>query len=105
MATTLNDDVKFVEESNEEPAISKVSHAQTYSAFETSLTWIEAQGDTDPAHLLLVQKWRNYAAMKHTQTLKQIKSVSYYFTTPSHRCQPVTIKNRDKLHEKVGFLV
>ena len=22
-----------------------------------------------------------------------------------HRCQPVTIKNRDKLHEKVGFLV
>ena len=24
---------------------------------------------------------------------------------PEHSCQPVTIKNRDKLHEKVGFLV
>ena len=27
------------------PATSKVSHAQAYSAFETALTWLEAQGD------------------------------------------------------------
>ena len=33
-----------------EPATSKVSHAQAYIAFETALTWLEAQGDTDPAH-------------------------------------------------------
>ena len=65
MATTLID-VEFVEE---EPTTSKVSHAQAYSAFETALTWLEAQGDSDPAHLLLVQKWRNCAVVKHTQTL------------------------------------
>ena len=75
MDTTLYDDVKLVEESNEEPATSKVSHVQI--AFETALTWLEAQGDTDPAHLLLVQKWRTYAAVKCTKTLKQTKSVSY----------------------------
>ena len=23
----------------------------------------------------------------------------------AHSCQPVTLKNRDKIHEKVGFLV
>ena len=42
---------------------------QAYTAFETVLTWPEAQGDTNPAHLLLVQKWRNCAAVKSIQPL------------------------------------
>ena len=54
-----------------------VSHAQAFDAFETALKWLEGQSDTDPFHLLLVRKWRDTAAQKRVQTLKQTTLLSY----------------------------
>ena len=54
-----------------------VSHAQAFDAFEIALRWLEGQSDTDPFHLLLVRKWRDTAAQKRTQTLKQTTLFSY----------------------------
>ena len=54
-----------------------VSHAQAFHAFETALKWLEGQSDTDPFHLLLVRKWRDTAAQKRVQTLKQTTLLSY----------------------------
>ena len=33
-----------------------VTHFQACEAFECALQWLESQGDTDPAHLMLVKK-------------------------------------------------
>lgn len=41
-----------------------VPHAKAYEAFGTALEWLEAQGDVDIAHLLLVKKWKDIAAIK-----------------------------------------
>ena len=50
------------------------------SDFETALTWIGAQGDTDPAYLLLVQKWRNLCSCETYSNSKanQISVILYY---------------------------
>ncbi len=45
--------------------------SQAYEALDSTMKWLESQDDTDPAHLLLVQKWRDMAAIKRTETLKQ----------------------------------
>ena len=39
--------------------------------FECALRWLESQGDTDPAHLLLVKKWRDLAANRRGEAKKQ----------------------------------
>ena len=54
-----------------------VSHAQAFDAFKMALKWLEGQSDTDPFHLLLVRKWRDTAAQKRVQTMKQTTPFSY----------------------------
>ena len=53
-----------------------VSHAKAYEALGITLEWLEAQGDT--AHLLLVKKWRDTAARKRFDCLKQSKILSFF---------------------------
>ncbi len=77
VATALEEDDQFEEDPYEDSTVAEVSPAQAYNAFETALTWLEAQGDVAPEHLLLVWKWRNCAAVKRTQSLKQTKLSSY----------------------------
>ena len=48
---TLNDNEHSEDECDSESACLTVTRAEAYSAFETALA---SQGDTDPAHLLLV---------------------------------------------------
>ena len=57
------------------------THAQAYDAFECALEWLEAQGDTDPVHLMLVKKWRDQAAVLRGEAQKQIKISSYFNKT------------------------
>lgn len=78
VAMVVNEGGESEDESSEEPTTTCVTHAQAYSALETALTWLESQTDTDPAHLLLVRRWRNSAAMKRTQTQTQTKISSYF---------------------------
>ena len=58
--TYVSSDNEDVDESIE----TTVPHAKTYEAFGTALEWLEAQGDVDIAHLLLVKKWKDIAAIK-----------------------------------------
>ena len=48
------------ESSDDEQASKSVSSAVACEAFSIALTWLEAQ-NVDPAHLMLVQKWRVFA--------------------------------------------
>ena len=50
---------------------------QACEAFNTALKWLEAQTDIDPVHLLLVKKWRDSAARKRGENLKQNTISSY----------------------------
>ncbi len=58
---------------DEESTQQVVTSSQTYEALDTTMKWLESQDDTDPTHLLLVQKWRDKAAVKRTEALKQKK--------------------------------
>ena len=77
IADTLNENIvddsdDEVDDSDDEAeAISSVTLAQACSAFDTVLEWLESEGGVDSSHLLLIKKWRNIAAMKHLQKLKQ----------------------------------
>ena len=57
---------------------SSVSNSKACEAFNTALKWLEAQTDIDPVHLLLVKKWRDIAARKRGENLKQ-NTISSYF--------------------------
>ena len=59
-----------------------VTHTQAFDAFQTALDWQEAQSDTDPSHLL-VTKWRDTAAQKRANAMKQISLLSY-LVNPEH---------------------
>ena len=54
-----------------------MTHSQAFEAFDVGLKRLELQGDTDPAHLLMAQKWRDLAAAKRTDSLKQTKITSF----------------------------
>ena len=58
---------------NEEPSppSKSVTYTQACAAFECALEWLESQGDTDPAHLMLVKNWRDLAAQHRVQAAKQ----------------------------------
>ena len=51
--------------------------SELHQRMKTALKWLEGQSDTDPFHLLLVRKWRDTAAQKRVQTLKQTTLLSY----------------------------
>ncbi len=55
-----------------------MSHDQAFQAFDIGLKRLESIGNTDPAHPLLVQKWRDLAAIKRTESLKQTKITQYF---------------------------
>ena len=57
---------------------SSVSNSKACEAFNTALKWLEAQTDIGPVHLLLVKKWRDIAARKRGENLKQ-NTISSYF--------------------------
>ena len=61
---------------------SSVSHAQASYAFNTALRWLESQCNVDPVHLLLVKKWRDTAAQKRGENLKQSNLLSYFKSNP-----------------------
>ena len=56
-----------------------VTDAEACNAFETGLKCLEAQEGMDPFHLLLVKRWRDTAAQKRQQKLKQPK-LTFYFS-------------------------
>ena len=60
-----------------------VTHTQAFDAFQTALDWLEAQSDTDPSRLLLVRKWRDTAAQKRANAMKQSSLLSY-LVNPEH---------------------
>ena len=57
---------------------SSVSNSKACEAFNMALKWLEAQTDINPVHLLLVKKWRDSAARKRGENLKQ-NTISSYF--------------------------
>ncbi len=61
------------EESNQ-PSVT--THSQAFEAFDVAFKWLESLSD-DPAHLLLVQRWRNLAALKGSGALKQTTITSF----------------------------
>ena len=67
------------EESDEEEGIeeSTVTPHEAFRALDTSLRWLESQG-TAPAHLLLVKKWRDTAACKRQESLRQTNITSFF---------------------------
>ena len=65
------------ESSDGEPS-EQVTHSQAFEAFDIALKWLESLGNTDPAHLLMVRKWRDLAAVKRTDSLKQTKITTYF---------------------------
>ena len=56
----LPSDAEGVDESAEPT----VSNAKAYEPFDTALKWLKAQNNVDTAHLFLVKKWRDIAAVK-----------------------------------------
>ena len=67
------------DESSDDEQVSKsVSSAAACEAFSIALTWLEAQ-NVDPAHLMLVQKWRDWTAQKRdTCKVKQTMLSSFF---------------------------
>jgi len=63
------------------PLSSKVTPSQACAAFDCALEWLESQGNTDLAHLLLVKGWRDDAAQRRWKTVKQTKITSYFKQT------------------------
>ena len=55
-----------------------VTSAEASITFETGLKWLESQEGTDPFHLLLIKRWRDTAAQKRQQKLKQSKVTSCF---------------------------
>ena len=47
-----------------------VSNADAYDAFDMALTRLEAQGNVDSAHIMLVRKWRDIAAQKRRNNIR-----------------------------------
>jgi len=48
-----------------------LTRAQAWDVFQCALEWLGEQGDTDPAQLMLVNKWRDLAAQCRAQSMKQ----------------------------------
>lgn len=66
------------ESSDDEQPSKSVSNAAACEAFSIALTWLEAQ-NVDPTHLMLVQKWRDWAAQKRdTCKVKQMMLSSFF---------------------------
>ncbi|XP_033125119.1 jerky protein homolog-like [Anneissia japonica] len=42
-----------------------------FAAADTLMSWLEAQGNTDPLHILQVRNWRDQAAKLHADNLRQ----------------------------------
>ena len=84
IAEVTRDDIDSDPESDVEIVLQpSVTHTQAFDAFQTALDWLEAQSDTDPSHLLLVRKWRDTAAQKRANAMKQTSLLSY-FVNPEH---------------------
>jgi len=78
VSTVQNEDGDSDSDSSDELSLQcPVSHAQAYGAFEIALEWLESQ-QADSAHLMLVKKWRDQAAVKRGAALKQSKIASYF---------------------------
>ena len=63
--------VRAVANSEGSEVMHAISHSQTCAAFCTVLEWMEAQPEIQPAHLFSVQRWRDLAATKRQENLKQ----------------------------------
>ena len=55
-----------------------ISHSQPCATFCTVLKWMEAQPEIQPARLISVQHWRDLAATKRQENLKQ-QLISFFF--------------------------
>ncbi len=67
------------ESKNEDEASSNsVTPSQACAAFHTPLKWLESNGNTHPAHLMLVKSWRDDAAQRRLKSMKQTKITSYF---------------------------
>ena len=58
-----------------------ITPREAFNALDISLQWLESQG-TDPAHLLLVKKWRDTAARMRHDSLRQTNIFTYCTRTP-----------------------
>ena len=83
IAEVTRDDIDSDPESDMEIVLQPSVTPQAFDAFQIALDWLEAQSDTDPSHLLLVRKWRDTAAQKRANAMKQTSLLSY-FVNPEH---------------------
>ncbi len=74
----MNPEDSDSEDDDPSPPTKPVTHAQACDAFQCAFEWLEQQGDTDPAHLMLVKKWRDRAAQCCEKSRKQTKITSYF---------------------------
>ena len=55
-----------------------VTPSQDCAALDCALEGLESEGDTDPARLMCIKKWKDVAAQRHWKTVKQTKITSYF---------------------------
>ncbi len=48
-------------ENEDEASSNAVISSQACAAFDTAMEWLESEGNTHPAHLMLVKSWRDVA--------------------------------------------
>jgi hypothetical protein len=60
-------------DSDTEEAFLKVTHSEGKEALETALRYVEQHKESTPADVVLIKKWRDYAASKRRSSLQQRK--------------------------------
>ena len=82
VSTVQNEDSDSNSNSSDELSLQcSVSHAQAYGARHMAYLKLHLSGSkqqADPAHLMLVKKWRDQTAVKRGAALKQSKIASYF---------------------------
>ncbi|XP_062513432.1 jerky protein homolog-like [Corticium candelabrum] len=82
VAEVLGEQTNESSDSDSEDAGSKeaatVTNAEAFEALGTVLEWLEARGDTDSSHLLLVKKWKDTAARLRRKSMVQNKVTTYF---------------------------
>jgi hypothetical protein len=77
--STVSESDEDIEDSH--PESLTMSHTVACESLDNVLKWLECRPDTDPYHILLVRKWRDEAAQKRAQSLKQTSLLAYFNKT------------------------
>jgi hypothetical protein len=66
------------EDSDTEEAFLKVTRSEGKEALETALRFVEQQKESTPADVVLIKKWRDYAASRRRSFLQQRKVTEFF---------------------------